>query len=943
MIDVTVIPSPFELSRRRRLIVGDARTVGDLLDREFPHLPNPHVVADGHHLDRESAIPRSRKLVIVSMPAGAEIGVAIISAIVSTVVGAGISFLVGMLFGQPDQPTGADTSPTYGWDGIRNTRTQGSPIPRVYGEHRVGGQILSAYRRCASADSKVEKLFVAIGLGSGPLTSISGVTRDQNGVTGEDLPSDMWLNGLEASTFDAVTAWFRMGAERQPVLPTNLRKVIQPYTLDQRLTDEWTEYAFHQPVVGSHLNLRFPRGLYYQGNSTQPHSVSIEVEMQLAAGGEWQPVTGSPFEFTDDVAAAFNRTIFIDDALASDFARLRYRRTDAPQEDSRYGDEIRATSVNEITGEDAGNYGGTAVVGLEIDATDQLSGGIPLVTNLVRGVEVPVYDGDLSTPELPVLRHAWSRNPAWIVLDILLDKESGLGNFLSVADIDLDSFASWAAWNDENLTYAEPELEPLATTRETLAVQAGDAQVSLTGDAGTFPIGSYVRMELEPVRQVLGIESPGGGVTELLLSGPIDNPYPPGSRLHLVEIGPSYTEPRNRCDIVFDQEVAAWEAVERVAKAGRAKIVMHGSRFRARFEKESIPVQHIDESAMIADTLEIDYVGDAEQVDVMEIQFLDRDQDYDQSVEVAGDPYASLDREIVRQTTQGYGITNARHARREARYLLNANRMLWKRVRFELPLVGVAIESGDVISVGTSLPGWGSISTRAGGRISELVLDHSVVLEADTVHTAVIVTPDRPEGLEVEITSPAGVYPSGSAISTNGPLTPLDGAMCLIQAPTSQRTEWRVTTVEVTEDLTASIEAVQYEPNVYELTGWTAGFVSAAPGGGGCLSPGGTYLIGISSILAQCVEPTCGPGTELVAEYAFEITINGDLADCATVHDASEQGIVLEVGDCGPGTLSADVTITAAYSCCPEGCPGECLCSPVDDCVISGTIDLEVC
>ena len=41
----------------------------------------------------------------------------------------------------------------------------------------------------------------------------------------------------------------------------------------------------------------------------------------------------------------------------------------------------------------------------------------------------------------------WGRDPAWVLLDFLLDTRSGLGNFITEDNLDLESFELWSEWN----------------------------------------------------------------------------------------------------------------------------------------------------------------------------------------------------------------------------------------------------------------------------------------------------------------------------------------------------------------------------------------------------------------------------------------------------------------------------------------------------------------
>src|SRR5574341_719068 len=107
--------------------------------------------------------------------AGAVMAVIWIATAVSLLMG-GVQGLIAGAPGTPQVPAmgrgDQDSSPTYGFGVISNATRRGSPIGVVYGEHRVGGQFIQYYVK-PQDDSDV--LFVLIGMGEGPIASISDV------------------------------------------------------------------------------------------------------------------------------------------------------------------------------------------------------------------------------------------------------------------------------------------------------------------------------------------------------------------------------------------------------------------------------------------------------------------------------------------------------------------------------------------------------------------------------------------------------------------------------------------------------------------------------------------------------------------------------------------------------------------------------------------------
>lgn len=90
---------------------------------------------------------------------------------------------------------------------------------------------------------------------------------------------------------------------------------------------------------------------------------------------------------------------------------------------------------------DGNNYPNLAYVALTLKAQEGLSGN-PVITSIVEGKKVWTPSGTV-----------FSRNPAWIVYDLLTDAVNGIG--IPTAHIDLDSFETAATFCDE-LVEGEP-------------------------------------------------------------------------------------------------------------------------------------------------------------------------------------------------------------------------------------------------------------------------------------------------------------------------------------------------------------------------------------------------------------------------------------------------------------------------------------------------------
>lgn len=127
-------------------------------------------------------------------------------------------------------------------------------------------------------------------------------------------------------------------------------------------------------------------------------------------------------------------------------------------------------------------YPNVAVIANSITATDQVNTNTPNVTLIVHGRRVKIWDG--IDEETPTFTTAWSDNPAWIALDLLTNKDYGLGDIVSPTgtyeNIALRSFFEWAKFCDEGVPDAFGELDFFGLATGTGIEPNGDTYYSAT-------------------------------------------------------------------------------------------------------------------------------------------------------------------------------------------------------------------------------------------------------------------------------------------------------------------------------------------------------------------------------------------------------------------------------------------------------------------------------
>lgn len=720
------------------------------------------------------------------------------------------------------------------------------------------------------------------------------------------LPEGLQVNDIDANVLRDVRAWVRLGRADQGLLG-DFSKVIRSHEVDIEITPTWSEYEFLDQAAGVQVMVHFPRGLYDgSGGSQSDYSVTVDIEYRDEGSG-WTPIPGSPFTMTHNLAGPFSRTFFYepDPPLSGEGQRLRIRRTNEAETvaDARIGDACRLQLVNEVIGEDRQRYGNTALLAVQIVAQEGFtSSGTPNVTVPVEGVHVPVWDGVSGSADQPLLTSEFSRNPAWIALDVLTRRDRGLGNWISLQHVDIEAFRAWADWCGEVVEYHEYDPEYVYETTSTEAVIAGQTHIVVDDatDASAFPAGSYIRLELEGLNQVTQVTALGGDRFQLDLVHPATVDWPAASTLRKHELGALVSEPRASFDGVFDTEGSAWEALLRICRVGRAVPTRVGRRVGVRFEADDDPVQVITDSNLIDGSLQIDYLGQSEAVDIVEVNFLDRQSGYGRGVESAGDvPSSRIERAPVRKTVDLFGVTGRSHATREAEYLLRASRFIRRRLKAKMSVDGLAAESGDIVTFIVTLPQWSHWSGRANGSAQSVRLSSDVTLEPDQTYIIVLRRPDELSGLTATITSPPGDYAAGDIVETAAPTDPqLSDAPAAIYLASEAPRPFRLKRVHLTQDLEVELEAVEHVPAVYELGGWTLGSdqIDLISDPNECVPPG-VYLVVWDYFICEAPETCLQPDDCCEFGGTYDVTVTGPAAACITVIDTTDSGVVIEIAE----------------------------------------------
>lgn len=355
-------------------------------------------------------------------------------------------------------------SPTYGWNGIANTQDVGTPIPIVYGMHRVGGNIINQYIR---TDGDKEYLNLLISLSEGEIENIDTIEINEN-------PS---------ANFDDIILTKRYGTNSQAQIANfNDSHDLKPLNANLTKNNAYVYTTVNIDITAFELKLTCVGGLFKSNASSgalESWAVTYQVEYKLHADGSY---TNFGSTTIDGKSRTDLRRIFRKAGLAVGQYDIRVTRTsdDSNLSPMLQGD-LYLKGVDEIAQDEPLIYPNVALLGVEALATDQLSGSTPTVTSLVKGVKVSIpavltaeggtavawddYYWDPLNSSFKLLADdsalywdgttyviAYSANPVWCFRDLFTNIRYGLGGYITTSNIDAVQLLEMAKYCEEKVS-----------------------------------------------------------------------------------------------------------------------------------------------------------------------------------------------------------------------------------------------------------------------------------------------------------------------------------------------------------------------------------------------------------------------------------------------------------------------------------------------------------
>lgn len=424
--------------------------------------------------------------------------------------------------------------------------------------------------------------------------------------------------------------------------------------------------------------------------------------------------------------------------------------------------------------------------------------------------------------------NTYSRNPVWVILDILANDRYG-GGALNTYEDDflIDSFISVASFCDTLVSRGLDDSNPIDSSASSGSTIGGtnlvrfsggggldadvkvDDTLKMTGGADT---GSYRIDSIASDGSSCRVSTTTGGT--VTFSGSVNKGWQVNA-----------TERLAQCDHYFDGTTNAWEAALAVARNARIAIVRSGGKIKLIADDKSAVVQIFSMGNIIEGSFTMEHLGQLNVANRVEIQFLDEDKNWTQQVADIEDPDALTNGEpILKVQSEAFGVTRLTQALRIAKYHWLSNREQRRQVSFEVAAEGLALEVFDVFKLAHDVyreygdPSGSALPSGRVRRVTASTIELDQPVPNDTTYfyeirkqddTLTSVTPAGGGGTVTVFTVPAdhGIEPGDPWLADK----------LFVDNPS--QIQWRVTSITRGHHQRRRITAVEYNPDFYEDNG----------------------------------------------------------------------------------------------------------------------------
>lgn len=622
-------------------------------------------------------------------------------------------------------------SATYGIDGAKNTQTEDTIVPLIYGEYRYFGNYVNVK---SENWGDTQMIYAQSVVSEGPIESIT----------------DFQIEEQPASNFDDVSTVVRLGDSPQSTTGW-FASTVEMQNKGITLTTDWTEHTTVGEIDGFRMDYLLPQGLSNiddEDGDREHRSVTIEIQYRKEGESTWKSVFPSQYrEFTGS-------------RLPDNSTALRVE----------YSQNFRGTTPRKITGKlyvrasggswqlketisrtlpmssGYGHLGGVAYVALSDTTTwdykFEWSGASPTITASARYQLSPTIRERTSQPlrrsfesgVLPegryVIRTRRTNNEAQS--DYAYDK-------VVLSDV-AEIISERVRYNYTAFFGVRVKLTDQLTNLPKMSAKIKGIKVPHYDVSGRLVKRAWSANPAWITADLLTNTRYGAGL--------------PASRLDM----PKFVEWAAFCDEkkyyfngVLDTFSNVWDACQKVLRVGHARFTSIGNILSLAIYKPSQPVMMFGTGNILEGSLSLSWQSIEDRSNEFEIEFYDRENANKQSTVRVADEEALARGEVQRiSTTRMIGIDNQKQALHEAHFQKALNQALVMSGKFDASIESIACGVGDVVLLQHDMPEWGeSGRLRPGSGRSEVIVDRPLTIASEPdAHSLMVIHPaiKRAEG-----------------------------------------------------------------------------------------------------------------------------------------------------------------------------------------------------
>lgn len=642
---------------------------------------------------------------------------------------------------------------TYGIDGEKNTVNENIPVPVVYGEYRVGGNLVDVSSENVN-DSQY--LYLRSVLSDGEIEGVYDIEFNEQPITNF---KDVQIRKSLGTASEPVNDWFS--------------QTVRQVNKNIKFSDtDWRTHVTAAPVDRLRYDILFPAGLVNIGSKSGDYkytTVTFEFQYRKAGTTTWLPYGSSSWERvalanTTSTTASVQSLISARVNVAVDAAMLKavteansemtvtlqYRQTGSPTWLTYSLQTVTAADVKAATPQ-AISYWGVTLDGAGYFQTTTKSF---IITGLNGGdYEFQVINGTIS--EIDRLKAATDNTMSVTNANTKALRRSFEGGVLpdgtalyefrvrritplATAKEDVDE----CYWSDAS----EITIDNVAMRR----VANMSFKVKMTDQLNSIPT-TTARVKGALCQQYDQEGNPTvkewtdncAWITLDMLCGDERGVGFPTARIDWNK----FYEWAQDCNTygwkfngLFKEHSNVADAMKVVMQVGHAMPVRLGTKFSLAIDKPRTPSMVFGSGSIINDTFSITYNGVQDRANEFEVTYNDRnDRNKARTIRLV-DPNAVARNEIPKVASYRLdGVDNAEQAQETTWRNIYSNRLLLRNVKFDAPIEAIGMSIGDVALIAHDMVQWANTGRlESGSTTTVLQLDRDIEMSSGSSYGAIV-------------------------------------------------------------------------------------------------------------------------------------------------------------------------------------------------------------